>query len=409
MASETFHLAFPDKERPFISYGTSFDQACLKHVKATFQKQRVYVVAANSMAKHTEALEILKTTLGHLVVGVRVGMKPHTLWSEIFEIVSDVKRLNADIIITIGGGTLTDAAKVITMAYANNVSTRELLIKLPNTFPTPQIPNAQPPTIPIICIPTSLSGGEYSDAGGATDDVEHKKYQFVSPIQGPHLVILDENLACSTPNSLWLPSGFRAIDHCIETLSSLKSDDHSDEEAIIGLKALVPGLLGSTGEPNAEARHKCQLGVLHSMAFISRGVLLGASHGIGHMLGPLGVGHGETSCILLPAVCKYNARYGDEKVKSRQKTALEVIWADTDVSKVLKTRGLEKETADLGDSLDAIVRSLGLPRTLKEVGVEREKLSELAGLALQDKFCETNPVPLTKKDQVMEILEAVLE
>lgn len=39
----------------------------------------------------------------------------------------------------------------------------------------------------------------------------------------------------------------------------------------------------------------------------------GASYGIGHMMGPRGVGHGETNCILLPAVCKYNARATEEK------------------------------------------------------------------------------------------------
>ena len=297
MGSETFRHAFEDRTRPIISYGTAFDQACLKHITGTIQGSRAYVVAANSIAKQTSALKSLQSTLGDLVVGVRVGVKPHTLWSEVLEIVHEVRRLDADIIITLGGGTLTDAAKAISMAHANGVSTREQLMKLPNTFPTLQISDAKDPIIPVICIPTSLSGGEYSDFVGATDDVDHKKYQFTAPIQGPRLVTLDANLACSTPNSLWLSSGFRTFGHCFETLASLNSDAHSDEESIVGLKALVPGLLASTGEANAEARHKCQSSVSHSMAFISRGVMLGASHGIGHMLRPMGVGHGETSCI----------------------------------------------------------------------------------------------------------------
>ena len=70
------------------------------------------------------------------------------------------------------------------------------------------------------------------------------------------------------------------------------------------------------------------------MAFLSRGLMLGASHGIGHMIRPFGVGHGETNCILTSAVYKYNAEPGGEKVIQRQKTALDNIWADPFVCEI---------------------------------------------------------------------------
>ena len=108
-------------------------------------------------------------------------------------------------------------------------------------------------------------------------------------------------------------------------------------------------------------------------------------------------------------MCEYHAKYGDDKVNDRQSRALEVIWADEVVSKILKERGLEEDNTDLGDTLDAIVRALGLPRTLKEVGIGKNKSEEFAGLALQDKFWETNTVPLKRMEQVIEILETVLE
>ena len=77
-------------------------------------------------------------------------------------------------------------------------------MKLPNTFDTPQLQEAKAPTIPIICVPTSLLGVKYSNAAGATDDLEDKKYQFIAPLRGPPLrgpplVILDEHLARSVP------------------------------------------------------------------------------------------------------------------------------------------------------------------------------------------------------------------
>ena len=59
-----------------------------------------------------------------------------------------------------------------------------------------------------------------------------------------------------------------------------------------------------------EARYATIRGVIQAMSTIGSGVPMGASHAIGHQLGLLGVGHGETSCIMLPAVCNWNGKVG---------------------------------------------------------------------------------------------------
>jgi alcohol dehydrogenase class IV len=75
---------------------------------------------------------------------------------------------------------------------------------------------------------------------------------------------------------------------------------------------------------------------------------------------------------------------------------------------VLESRGLKKEEVDLGDVLDAVIRELGMPRSLGDVGVGRDKLDGLAQNSLHDRWCRTNPVPLNEKGQVLEILEMVV-
>ncbi len=124
-------------------------------------------------------------------------------------------------------------------------------------------------------------------------------------------------------------------------------------------------------------------------------------------LGPLGVGHGETSCILLPAVCKYNAAKGANV--ERQKAVIEALWRESESARVFKDKGLSKESADLGDLLDAIIRALPMLRTLEDVKVGRDKLDILAQNSLHDRWVQSNPVPLTKKEQVMEKLQMVVE
>lgn len=135
---------------------------------------------------------------------------------------------------------------------------------------------------------------------------------------------------------------------------------------------------------------------------------MGASHGIGHQLGPLGVGHGETSCVLLPHVLKYNYLHGGQRVKDSQRKVMDVLWGEATIAVMLKGRGLKPETADASVLVGALVSELGMPRTLKEVGVTRDKLDSLAENSMRDRWIPTNPVPLTKKEQVLDVLEMAM-
>lgn len=184
----------------------------------------------------------------------------------------------------------------------------------------------------------------------------------------------------------------------------MKRDEDADAACIEGLKCLVPALLITALDPqNAKARHDAQLGVSYSMVPLHRRVFPGASHGIGHMVGPLGVSHGETSCILLPFVCKYNAKYNANV--ELQAVAAKLLWDIGVAREKFEGRGLKEETADLGDLIDVIVRELRMPRSLAEVGVGRDKFDALAVNSLEDSCCKANPIPMQRKEQVMEILE----
>jgi alcohol dehydrogenase class IV len=287
-------------------------------------------------------------------------------------------------------------------------------MKLPHLGPhTVNLP-ALPSKIPIICIPTTLSGGEHSVISGVTNNLTHEKVQFSSPLASPSLVILSGPLVCSTPLEIWLQSGMRGVDHCIETLSSLRSTAEVDQSVLKSLKCLIPGLLFSArgqahgGEEEAKARLECQIGVSYAMLFLHRLVAYGASHGIGHMLGPMGkMNHGQTSCILLPAVCKFNAKHSasNPDVLERQKVIRDTLWGITEARNLFDRMGLSKEESDLGDLIDAVVKGLGLKTRLREVGVGKEMFEKLAEASLRDRFLVTNCIPICKKEEVLEILE----
>ena len=114
--SETVRPAFSDRTHPLLSYGIPFPAAAARHVSETFGSSRVYVICSGSLARQTDYLDRLKSALGDgtvTIVGVRIGMKSHTLWSEVVEVVNEARAVEADLLLTLGAGSLTDAAKIV--------------------------------------------------------------------------------------------------------------------------------------------------------------------------------------------------------------------------------------------------------------------------------------------------------
>src|SRR5215471_8849770 len=201
-----------------------------------------------------------------------------------------------------------------------------------------------------ISIPTTLSAGEFSPISGVTDERTRVKELFRHPDIVPKAVVLDPVVTRHTPMWLWLSTGIRAVDHCVEGICSKEASPYGDASALHGLSLLARGLPRVKADPNdMEARLDCQLGSWLSMAPLVAGVPMGASHGIGYVLGAVfDIPHGHTSCIMLPSVMRWN------KSANAERQAL--------VAAVMGKHG-----QDAGDVLDEFIRGLGMPRSLSEV------------------------------------------
>lgn len=117
--TETLRSAFAGRERPLLSYGIAFPTAAAHHVTETFNASRVYVICSGSLARNTDALKRLIAALGaEKVVGRRIGMQSHTLWSEVLEIMEEARSVQADLLLTLGAGKLTDGAKIVALVSA---------------------------------------------------------------------------------------------------------------------------------------------------------------------------------------------------------------------------------------------------------------------------------------------------
>lgn len=353
--------------------------------------ESVFLMVSRSLNTNTDEIDKVRTALGNKFAGEYDGMPPHSPRDAVCEAAAKAREANADLIVTVGGGSLTDGAKVVQLALANGVEKPADLDRFrvavgPDGRRTQ--PDIAPPRVRQVTVPTTLSGGEFNPLGGCTDTVRKMKEPYSHPLLVPRTVILDPAVTVHTPEWMWLSTGIRSVDHCVETLSSLVSNDYCDGLAAAGLELLSEGLPRTKADPgDIEARLKCQIGVWHAMSAVIAGVPMGASHAIGHILGgTCDVPHGYTSCVMLPYVMQWNE---DHNAKRQAR-----------VSQIMGAPG-----TPASEVLDRFIGGLGLPRRLADVGVDASQFDIVAKNSMHDIWIHGNPRPIKGPDDVMEILK----
>lgn len=352
--------------------------------------KKVFLIASSSLRENTDEIQKIEAGLGARHGGTYSGIAPHAPRADVLKAADAARAVGADLIVSVGGGSATDAAKIVALLIKHDVRSVEAFEPL-RTYVTDAGDVINPitvgPDIPVICVPTTLSGGEFNALSGATDEVTQHKQGYEHRNMAPVMVVLDPSITRHTPEWLWLSTGVRSVDHAVETLSSNKSNDFADGLAESALRLLVEGLPRVKADPgDLEARLKCQIGAWQSMISIIGGVPMGASHAIGHILGgTCDVPHGYTSCVMSPYVLAWNAEHD----ASRQARTLAVLGG---------------EHASASAALDAFISGLGMPRRLRDVGVDESRFQQVAEYTLLDIWGRTNPRPVTSAADILEIL-----
>ena len=346
------------------------------------QAERVFLMVSGTLNRETDEIEKLRRALGNHCVGTFDKMPAHTPRSAVIAAAEQARAAEADLIVTLGGGSITDGAKAVQLCLANDIRDVDSLDKVrpPATAKSSRVRQ--------ISVPTTLSAGEFSPVSGITDERTRVKELFRHPDIVPRAVVLDPTVTRHTPLWLFLSTGIRAVDHCVEGICSNESSAHGDASALHGLSLLARGLPRVKADPNdVEARLDCQIGAWLSMTPLVSGVPMGASHGIGYVLGAVfDIPHGHTSCIMLPSVMRWN------KPANADKQAL-----------VAAAMGHPGEEA--GDVLDAFIRGLGMPRSLGDVKVGPDQFERIAKQAMGTPWVPRNPRPIAGPAQVREILD----
>lgn len=380
-------LQLPMQEK--VIYGVAAAEAMDAEV-TRLGANRVFVLTTRSLA-NGPLVNAICDALGKRCAGVYEKISSHTPRSDVVAAMQAARAAAADLLVAVGGGSVIDATKVIQLGLTSGVDSIQDLDAYVTGMRFPAERSASDNCyqgIRSIAVPTTLSAAEFTAFAGVTDERRGVKEVFHHEPQIPKVVILDPAATLSTPQSLMLSTGVRAIDHCVETFCSPGSTPLTDAYSINAMRLLCTALPGVTAAPeDLTLRQQCQFAMWMSIQGPASGVPIGASHGIGRILGSLfGVPHGQTSCILLPAVLRWNAVVNE----ARQ-------------NEFMKRLGLPVQS--LAELVRDLVKSLGEPTTLREVGVTRTQFLELARKSFNSGFLIHNPRQITSPADVMSILE----
>ena len=320
-------------------------------------------------------LDQVTGALGPLCASVFTDVIQHVPRGTVDALHKEIERVNADSLVSFGGGSPIDTCKV---AIYGSLPARELVH---------------------IAIPTTLSAAEYTHAGGVTDETTRVKGGVWDPRVLPRTVINDPLLALETPDWLWVSTGMRALDHAIECAYAIRHQPISDALAAKSISLMVehlPASIRAIGDERVAHRGHCQFAAWYSI-YGAMNTRFGLSHLLGHQIGPRwNVPHGVTSCITLPNAMRFMAGIAAQRFGP----VAEGFGIPFD------PENPKPAALACADRTEQFIAQFDVPKTLGEAGVPHDEIRQIvAPVAHELEHMGVVDRPLTEVE-VLALLEA---
>lgn len=295
------------------------------------------------------------------------------------------KKAGADYMIAIGGGSPQDTAKGIGIII-NNPEFSDV-VSLEGVAPTKN------KSVPVIAVATTAgTAAETTINYVITDEEKRRKFVCVDPHDIPVVAIVDPDMMSSMPKGLTAATGMDALTHAIEGYTTLAAWELADTLNLKAIELIAKNLRKAVAN-DPDGREGMALGqYVTGMAFSNVG--LGVVHGMAHPLSAFyDTPHGVANAVLLPYVMAFNAPYTGEKFR--------------EIARAMGVKGVDEMSEEeyrkaAIDAVKQLSMDVGIPQTLKEIGVKEEDLDALADAAMADVCTGGNPRPC-KKELVLEV------
>ena len=328
---------------------------------------------------------------------------------------AEMTNFQPDVVISLGGGSAMDAAKIMWVMYEHpEVNFHDLAMTFMDIrkriykFPT------MGQKAMMVAIATSAgTGSEVTPFAVITDEETGVKYPLADYELTPDMAIVDAELMMTSPKGLTACAGIDVLVHAVEAYVSVMASEYTNGLALEAIRLVFKYLPGAynEGTTNINAREKmahasCMAGMAFSNAF------LGINHSMAHKLGAFhNLPHGMANSLVMKEVIKFNATDAPTKQAAfAQYKYPNAAWRYAKIADHLGLGGnTEAEKVELLlKAIDELQNKVNMPKTIKDAGVSEvkffETLDEMVEQAFDDQCTGANPrYPLMKELKEMYI------
>jgi alcohol dehydrogenase class IV len=329
--------------------------------------------------------DLVKDALVDFCVGIYDKIPADPDLASVDAAVEAARKLRADCIVSVGGGSVIDTAKGVCVTLKNGGKANDHLNLLVLT--EPQTPHIAIPT-------TAGTGSEVTNVAVLTSTGAGRKLFIADTHIMPNTAILDPRFTMTLPKELTVTTAMDALTHAIEAMTSTMANKICDGQALQAIRLINENLpLVVADGKNEKARLNLQIAAtLAGWAFTIAQV--GLAHGMAHTIGTLHhVPHGAACGIVLPKVMRYNVDHAADKL------ALVAQALGVNIA------GMKEREAALAaaNAVEALMKKVGHPLRLRDVGVAEEDLPICAFHAIADTAVLFNGRPVNDPTEVLEI------
>src|SRR5579859_4044098 len=212
---------------------------------------RLMITSTASLAGPGGLAEQLAKGLGAACVGIFADISAHSPREGVVAGAHEARRLGADLLVAVGGGSVIDATKVMQLALWAGIETPDALGAYRAGSGADRADVAALTVgVRMVAVPTTLSAAEFTPFAGVTDVARHSKEGYAHSLLAPRAVILDPAMTLATPPWLWVSTGMKAVDHAVEQLCNPARSPYADALAEAGLQRLARALPASRERPD---------------------------------------------------------------------------------------------------------------------------------------------------------------
>lgn len=347
--------------------------------------KKTCLIITDEFLSESEAYKrLLKVLMNH-----RIGVKTYkdTVANPTVECVGKaynlIRKDKCDFIISLGGGSAHDLAKAVSIiaTFGGCIKTYEGVDKVGS------------PILPLIAVnTTSGTGSEVTRFTIITDSKRHVKMAIIDDYVVPWISVNDTEALLTMPKGLTAATGMDALTHAIEAFLSTEANEMTNAYALEAIRLIHKNLnnayVDGFSKKSREGMAKAQF--MAGVAFSNAS--LGYVHAIAHQLGGIyNLPHGLCNAVLLPIVIR-------EVGKNLEGEQLKEICKSFD-KEVFATKN-QYIYNTLIKLIEEMNKSMGIPLTLRSLGVKKEDLQIISENALVDPCRVTSPVQFTKEELV---------